>query len=410
MSSALQRALSPASLGALELRNRLIKSGTYEGKTPDGIPGQLLKDFHMAIAEGGIGMTTIAYCATEADGRIEDQMMYMHEAIRPNLVSLINDLQSTGARVSGQMAHCGYFSKNRSLQRLKRPQSASRQFNVVGFPAGIPFGDAMTIGDIDYLVQTFHDAAAFMKSVGFDAIEIHAGHGYGISQFISPKTNRRTDEFGGSVRNRMRLPMRVVEAVRKAVGDEIPILVKMNLTDGPRDGLREDEAVVCARYFDQSGADALILSGGSSHHDPMKIFRGPSMVDGLVQNETNLLAKAGMKIAGSAFFKDYPYEELYHRDGYQRVRDVVACQLVYIGGCHTMRSLEQVMQDGIDFVQLGRPLLADPAFANNAKAALEKGTPYAYHCGCTNCNRCVPLVYAPGGCRCIELEEKAIGG
>lgn len=410
MSAELRRAFSPAQLGALTLRNRIIKSGTYEGKTPGGIPGELLKDFHLQIARGGIGMTTIAYCATEADGRIDDEMMYMHEAIRPALVDLVSSLQETGARVSGQMAHCGYFSKNRSLQRLKRPQSASRQFNVVGLPAGIPFSDAMTVSDIDYLVDSFHQAAGFMKSVGFDAIEIHAGHGYGISQFISPKTNRRSDEYGGNTRNRMRLPLRLVDAVRRAVGEEIPILVKMNLADGPRDGLQEDEAVEVARLFSEGGVDALILTGGSSHHDAMRIFRGPSMAAGLVEQEKNLIAKVGMKVAGSAFFKDYPYHELYHRDAALRVRDAVDCQLVYIGGCHTMPSLEQVMGDGFDFVQLGRPLLADPAFVNNAVAALEAGDPHRYSSGCNHCNRCVPLVYTPGGCRCIELEERRATG
>jgi len=404
MSAALQRALSPAKLGSLELPNRLIKAGTYEGKTPEGIPGKLLKDFHMGIAEGGIGMTTLAYCATEADGRIYDQMMYMHEGIRPQLASIIAELQATGARVSGQMAHCGYFSKNTSLQRLKRPLGPSRQFNMLGLPAGLPYAGAMTLQDIDYLVQTYFEAALFMKSVGFDALEIHCGHGYGISQFISPKTNRRTDDYGGNTHNRTRLAVRVVEAVRKAVGDDLPIIAKMGLTDGVADGLHETEAIEVAKYLDRAGCDAIITSGGTSSMNAMKMFRGPSIHHGMIEQEKNIIAKTGLRLIGPSMFKNYPYHELYFRDGCNRVRDAVDCQLIYIGGCSTMESLEQVMNDGIDFVQLGRPLLADPAYARHARSALDAGT--RYDSGCSHCNRCVSLIDAPGGIRCPELEAR----
>ncbi|WP_101757783.1 NADH:flavin oxidoreductase [Oceanicoccus sp. KOV_DT_Chl] len=402
MSEYLKKALSPATLGGkLGLRNRLIKAGTFEGKTPDGIPGQTLRDFHMGIAQGGIGMTTIGYCATESDGRVNDQMMYMHDAIRSPLTNMIHDLHSTGAKVSGQMGHCGNFTKNKHLTRLKRPLGPSRQFNMLGAPSGIPFAGAMSIRDIDDMVQTYYDAAIFMKAVGFDAVEIHCGHGYGISQFISPKTNKRTDDYGGNTHNRCRLAVRVVEAVRKAVGDDFPILAKMGLTDGVRDGLHEEEAIEVAKYLDKAGCDALITSGGTSSMNVMKMFRGPSIHHGMIEQEKNILMKAGLKIMGPKMFRNYPYEELYFREAANRVNDAIDAQLVYIGGCSTMESLEQVMRDGIDFVQLGRPLLADPAYANNATAALAANKKYSS--GCTHCNRCVSLIDAPGGIRCPEL-------
>jgi 2,4-dienoyl-CoA reductase-like NADH-dependent reductase (Old Yellow Enzyme family) len=218
VSEYIDKAFSPAMLGKLGLKNRIIKAATYEGKTPDGIPGDLLLDFHREVVEGGTAMTTIGYCTSEADGRINDQMMWMHEGIRDHLTHMNNELKKAApdAKISGQMTHCGNFSKNRKLQRLKRPLGPSRQFNMLGAPAGLPFAGAMTIQDIDYLVQSYHDAAKLMKETGFDAAEIHFSHGYGLSQFISPKTNRRTDEYGGSLANRMRLPLRVLEAVRRA--------------------------------------------------------------------------------------------------------------------------------------------------------------------------------------------------
>ena len=397
MSEWLDRALAPGLLGKLELRNRIIKAATYEGKTPGGVPGDALLNFHQEIAEGGVGMTTIGYCTTEADGRINDQMMYLHEGIRPQLAQMITTLKATGTRVSGQMTHCGHFTKNRNLQRLQRPLGPSAQLNMLGMTAGMPFAGAMTIADIDYLVQTYHDAAVFMKSVGFDAAEIHFSHGYGLSQFISPKTNHRKDEYGGTLTNRMRLPLRVLDAVRKAVGDDFPIIGKIGITDAVKGGLDEVEAVEVAALLDEGGIDALVTSGGTSSYNVMYMFRGDSIAQGMVDSQTNIIAKLGVKALGPMMFKNYPYQELYLLEGAKRMRDrVKKAQIIYIGGCHTVASLEEVMAAGFDFVQLGRPLLKDPHFVNNLAAQRQH-----YVNGCTHCNHCVSLIEAPGGIRCV---------
>ena len=124
MSEYLERAFSPARLGKLPLKNRILKAATYEGKTPDGIPGDKLRQFHRQIVAGGVAMTTIGYCTTEADGRINDQMMWLHEGVRPQLTSMIAELKELAGdvKVSGQMETCGNFSKLREVQRLKSPQ------------------------------------------------------------------------------------------------------------------------------------------------------------------------------------------------------------------------------------------------------------------------------------------------
>ena len=179
----------------------------------------------------------------------------------------------------------------------------------------------MTHADIDRMVGLFRDAGAFMKSVGFDAVEIHFGHGYGLSQFISPKTNKRKDEYGGSLINRMRLPLRVLEAVREAVGDDFPILGKMGLTDGVKGGLQIDEAIEVAGLLDEGGIDALIPSGGTSSMNPMLLFRGDSLMDGLLEQEKNPLMRLALRAVGPRLFRDYPYHELYFQDGAKRVRD-----------------------------------------------------------------------------------------
>lgn len=253
----------------------------------------------------------------------------------------------------------------------------------------------MTQADIDHVVQCFHDAALLMKSSGFDALELHFGHGYGLSQFISPKTNKRKDQYGGSLLNRMRYPLLVLEAVRKAVGDDFPLLGKMGLTDGVKGGLDIDEAVEVAAMLDKGGIDALIPSGGTSSMNPMLLFRGDSIVHGMIATETNPLMKLGLRLMGPLMFKNYPYQEMYFMDGAKRVRDRVDCKLCYVGGTCTVESLEQLMRE-FDFVQVGRALIKDPAMVNKLR---EQTTSYVN--GCTHCNICAGLIGHPDGVRCV---------
>jgi 2,4-dienoyl-CoA reductase-like NADH-dependent reductase (Old Yellow Enzyme family) len=387
------KCFAPAQLNGLHLRNRVIKAATFEGMTPGAAPSDQLINFHRAIALGGTAMTTVAYCAVAADGRVMEEMMYMREAIRPQLQSLTEQVHAAGAAVSGQMTHCGNFSQNKSFQG-KRPLGPSAMLNPSGLPYGLLFAGAMGTADMDQMVEDFHDTALFMRSVGFDAVEIHFGHGYGLSQFISPRTNKRTDEYGGSLTNRMRLPLRVLAAVRKAVGDDFPILGKMGLTDGVKGGLKIDEALQVAELLDKGGIDCLIPSGGTSSMNPMLLFRGDSLMDGMLENEKNWLMRQGMRMIGPRLFKHYPYEELYFLDGAKRVRDRVQCKVCYIGGVSTVASLATVMKE-FDFVQLGRALIKDPALAEHAAADSN------YVNACNHCNRCAAMIKNPGGIRCV---------
>lgn len=261
MSDPLDRCFEATELNGLPLRNRLLKAATFEGKTPAGIPGESLTRFHRRIAEGGVGLTTIAYCAAEADGRLNENMLYMHEGIREPLEGLIRTLHETGAKVSGQLGHCGSFTKNRSFAG-KRPTGPSRGFNALGLAYGLPFADAMTTLQIRDRVAVFGNAARFMKSVGFDAIEIHFGHGYGISQFISPKTNKRKDRYGGSLHNRMRFALEVLESVRRAVGEDFPLLGKISMSDGVDGGTTYEDSLEIASLLESAGIDVIICSGG----------------------------------------------------------------------------------------------------------------------------------------------------
>jgi 2,4-dienoyl-CoA reductase-like NADH-dependent reductase (Old Yellow Enzyme family) len=394
MTDPLQHCFEEASLNGLRLRNRLIKAATFEGKSVGGVPSPELGRLHERICEGGIGMTTIAYCAAEADGRISENMMHMHEGVRSDLTAMIDRLHATGAKVSGQLGHCGNFSKNREFAG-RRPLGPSRGINSLGLTYGLPFAGALGQSEIRERVDVFGRAAAFMKSVGFDAIEIHFGHGYGISQFISPRTNRRTDEYGGTLANRMRFGLECLAAVRAAVGDDYPLLGKISMTDGVRGGTTLDESLELAAHLDRGGLDAIICSGGTSSMNPMLLFRGDSLLPGLLEHEPNRIMRMGMKLAGERMFRQYPYEEKFFFDSAKRVRERVDCAVCYIGGVCTSESIRDVMAEGFDFIQLGRGLLYDPDFPKHAEADA------SYVNGCTHCNRCATMIDAPGGIECV---------
>ena len=389
----LRRCFEPANINGLRLKNRVIKAATFEGMTPRGVPSQRLHDLHVELATRDVGLTTVAYCAAEADGRLMSDMMYMHEGIRAELEQLTASVHSAGGAISGQLGHCGHFTQNKHFKG-RHPLGPSRAFNLSGVPYGLAFVRAMNDEQMNTWVQHFRDAAALMKSAGFDAIELHLGHGYGLSQFISPKTNKRRDRYGGSLVNRMRLPLRVLDAVRDSVGDDFPILGKINLTDGVRGGLALDEAIQAASMLDKAGVDCLIPSGGTSSMNPMLLFRGDNIWRPLMSRETNWLLKLGIFIMKPFMFHDYPYKELYFLDGARRVRDAVECKVCYIGGVSTPESLA-IATNEFDFAQVGRALIADPAWVQRVRDARD-------YKRCTHCNECAALIKDPGGIYCVE--------
>lgn len=399
MNVLLDKCFAPARLNGLTLKNRFIKAGTFEGMTRGGQPSARLKDFHTRIAAGGVAMTTIGYCAVEADGRLHENMMYMHEGIRQPLSDLIDSVHALDCKVSGQMGHGGGFSKNRELKR-KRPLGPSFGINMLGVAQGMLFCDAMSEADIRAMVQHYHDAAVFMKSVGFDALEIHFGHGYGLCQFISPKTNKRTDQYGGNLHNRMRVPLMVLEAVRKAVGDRYPIIGKISLTEGVRGGLDCDDAIIISELLDKGGIDGIITSGGTSTMNPMIMFRGGNIFRPLLKAEQNPLMKAMILLAGPVMFKNYPYEELYFLEQAKRIRERVKCNLIYIGGASTNASFATLMQQGFDFIQLGRTLLSDPDLPRLAAQQSD------YQSRCLHCNECVATIEHAEGIHCTRFSQQ----
>lgn len=391
----LAKAFQPATLGKLKLKNRIMKAATFEGMTPGGVPGERLLTFHKGIAEGGVGLTTLSYCTTEPDGRIMESMMWLDEGIEDTLKSMIAELKKTGVKVSGQVTHCGHFSQNKALQGDQPPKGPSKMFVGIGLTVGRPVAPAMTEDEIIHLIGTYGKAASYMKRVGFDAIEIHFGHGYGLSQFVSPKTNKRTDKYGGNHEKRMRVPLECLAAAREAVGPDFPILGKISMTDAVKGGITYEQGIEVAKSLDAAGIDGLVPSGGTSSYNSMYLFRGKTMAKGMVDMQTSVFTKALLKVMGPLMWKSYLYEPTFFLEASKRIKQAVKCPVIYVGGVSTRADIDRVMEAGFDFIQVGRPLLKDPNFTINAQADVN------YDSGCTHCNYCVPLIQSPDGIRCV---------
>jgi 2,4-dienoyl-CoA reductase-like NADH-dependent reductase (Old Yellow Enzyme family) len=388
-----QKVFGPARLGGLELRNRIIKTATYEGMSPGGVPSDALIRHHRELAAGGVGMTTVAYCAVSPNGRTFEEQMYMREAILPGLREVAAAVHAEGAAASIQLGHCGFFSRNTKLPG-RRSLGPSFRLNEYGLMSGVPFARAMTEADIAEVIDQFGEAAAMAVRAGFDAAELHLGHGYLLSQFLSPATNRRRDGWGGSLDNRMRLPLAVVRRVRERVGPNFPILAKTNLRDGFRGGLELAESIGVAQRLEAAGIDAIVLSGGFTSKSPFYLFRGARPLKEMIEVEHNPLQKLSLRFFGRRAIREYPFKEMFFLDDAREVRRAVRVPLVLLGGILSLDNLETAMREGFDFVAMARALIADPDLINRMKSG------QATRSRCISCNKCVAEMDR-NGVRCV---------
>lgn len=386
---------TPARLGGLDLRNRVIRAGCFEGMCQNGAVTPALVEHHRRVAQGGVGMTTVAYCSVSYDGRAFGHEMWMRPEIVPDLCKLTDAVHAGGAAASLQIGHCGFFSNPREIQ--KRPLGASPKLCLFR----LSICQQMTQADIDEKIGDFARTARLAKEAGFDALEIHAGHGYLLAQFLSPWTNRRTDDYGGSLENRLRFPLAVIRAVRQAVGPGFPLLVKMNQEDGFRGGLTLEEAAQIARAYEQAGADALVPSCGFTARTPLYMMRGSVPTREMARNQEQFLLRLGMTLFGRFMVQRYPFQRLFLLEGARRIRAAVNIPVVYIGGVLSLADMENALGEGFDFVEVGRAIIRDPDFVRK----LQSGEVTVSDCD--HCNRCIASMDA-GGVYCVTYGQPGV--
>ena len=375
---------TPYRIGPIEIRNRTIRSAAFEGMCEHNSPSQELFDYHTAVARGGIGMTTVAYAAVCRSGLSFERQLWMRPEIVPVLKKLTDAIHAEGAKASIQLGHCGNMSHRRICGC--RPYGASRGFNLYS-PT---FVHKMNLREIDEVVEAYGKAVELAIESGFDAVEIHAGHGYLISQFLSPYTNHRKDGYGGSLENRMRFMRRCMESVVKAGKGRVAIFVKMNTRDGFKGGMEVEDSITVARELQKCGADALVLSGGFVSRAPMYVMRGQFPVRSIVHYMpwSQWWLKAGVLLGGRIVSHTVPFKRLYFLEDAMKFRQALPdMPLVYVGGVTTRKDADKVIDCGFQMLQMGRAVLEDTDFVNKMKADENCCS------GCEHSNFCIGRMY-----------------
>lgn len=372
-----------ASIGPITLRNRTIRSAAFESMCPGNAPSQQLLDYHRSVAAGGVGMTTVAYAAVAQSGLSFDRQLWMRKEIVPGLRKLTDSVHKEGAAASIQLGHCGNMSHKKICGET--PIGASSGFNLYS-PT---FVRGLRRDELRVMAKTYGNAVRLARESGFDAVEIHAGHGYLISQFLSPYTNHRKDEYGGSLDDRMRFMDEVMAEVMKAAGNDMAVLVKMNMRDGFKGGMDIEESLQVAHRLVNDGAQALVLSGGFVSKAPMYVMRGAMPIKAMTHYMDCWWLKWGVRMVGHLMIPSVPFKEAYFLDDAMLFRkEIKNIPLVYVGGLISREKIEDVLDKGFEFVQMGRALLNEPGFVKRMKLDVNA------RCTCKHSNYCIARMYS----------------
>lgn len=373
---------TPGKIGPLTLRNRTIRAAAYEGMCPGNAPSEQLFNYHTAVAAGGIGMTNIAYAAVTQSGLSFERQLWMRKEIIPDLRKLTDSIHKEGAAASIQLGHCGNMSHRRICGCT--PVGASCGFNL--YSPTIVRG--LNPSELPAMAKAYGEAVNLAREAGMDAVEIHAGHGYLISQFLSPYTNHRSDEYGGSLTNRMKFMKMCMAEVMKAAGSDMAVTVKMNMRDGFKGGMEIDECLEVARTLqDECGVHALVLSGGFVSRAPMYVMRGTMPIRTLTHYMPWGYLPIGVRMVGKYMIPSVPFKEAYFLEDALKFRKALHMPLIYVGGLIARDKIEEVLNDGFQFVAMARALVNDPGFVNRMKMDEHARV------DCGHSNYCVARIY-----------------
>ena len=390
---------TPFQLGPITLRNRIIRSAAFENMCRNNRPTQQLQDYHVSVARGGVGMTTVAYCAVDLSGVSFDGQLYVRDEILPDMRKLTDAIHAEGAKASIQLGHCGNMTHFYSCHCM--PVSASNGFNLYS-PT---IHRRLKRSEIHELVRKFGEAVDFSRKAGFDCVEIHAGHAYLISQFLAKRTNRRRDEYGGSFENRVRFLNEVLDEVMLHAGNDMAVIVKTNMWDDCRGGITLEEGIRVAKEIARHKVHGIVLSGGTVSASPMTILGGAMPINTLAHYmpmKSFWWLKAALHLPGVGHFMipTKPFHELYFMEKakifQQQITDV---PLIYVGGVQSGDNCQTIIDEGFPLFQIAHVLIKDPDFVKHVQQ-----NPH-YHAGCRRSNYCVGRMYTID-MKCHECVER----
>jgi 2,4-dienoyl-CoA reductase-like NADH-dependent reductase (Old Yellow Enzyme family) len=370
---------TPGHIGPLTLPNRLIRSATAEMMADvDGRPRPQLKELYRELARGGVGLIITGHMYVHPSGKAHPEMtgIYADELI-PGLMELAEVVHQEGGRIAAQINHGGMQCRSEAVSETIAPSAIDALF--LAQPAR-----EMTADEIELLVDAYGQAARRVKEAGFDAVQIHAAHGFLISQFLSPYVNRRTDQWGGNgstdptknLKGRMRFLQAVYQTVREQVGSDYPVFAKLGMVDGVEGGLTPDQAVQVVVALEKMGLDAVEISGG---------------ISGISGSGRNLNVRPGIRSET---------DEAYFRPLAQQIRAATPIPIILVGGFRSRRVMEEVLVAGdADFISMCRPLICEPDFPQRLQQGLTGQS------ACISGNRCWPEQTGKGiSCKCSGLK------
>lgn len=357
---------TPGEIGLLELPNRLVRSATAERMANDqGFPLPTLTALYRTLTQGGVGLIITGHMYINPNGKSHHEMtgIYTDELI-PRLAELVKAVHEEGGKIAVQINHGGGNCNQESVKQAISP-SAAEQVSIYNRQT-----QEMTEKEIRQTISDFAQAARRVKEAGFDAVQIHAAHGYLVNQFLSPLTNHRDDEWGGSLSNRSKLLKEISLAVREQVGPDYPLLIKFGIADGYENGLSLEDGLETLQNFESWGLDGVELSSGFSG----KLFSS-------IQKGINK-----------------PADEGYFLPFVEQARLKTELPILAVGGFRSRTVMERVLLAGTaDFISLCRPLIRDP----NLPALFEAGD--ETRSDCLSANLCWAENKGKGiSCKCFD--------
>lgn len=356
-------------ISGMSLANRFVRSATWEGMaTEDGEATPQLIAAMENLVEGGVGLVISSFSYVRPDGQVSPRQLgiYKDELI-PALIRMTESVHKQGGKIVMQIVHGGLFARSQLTGQPPRGPS-----EVQGWPNSQP-GKEMTVEDIQEVIKAYGNAARRVKEAGFDGIQIFAGHGFLLSQFLSPYFNRRSDEYGGNLEGRLRILLEVVKRVSMEVGQGYPVLIKMNSEDFLEGGLTFDESLQVGSLVRKEGIDGIELSGGtwiSGNYLPAR-------------KEITTHEK-----------------EAYFREAARVFKRKIDLPLILVGGIRSFDVADQLVEEGLaDYISMCRPLIREPGLINRWKAGdLAKSA-------CISCNQCFEPARSGEGIYCV-VERK----
>jgi len=360
--------LEETTLGNIQMRNRLVRSATWEGLAdPEGRVTPGLLPIYEDLAEGGVGLIISSYLYVQTVGKQTPGQIGVHtDAMIAGLASLARAVHDHGGKLVGQIVHCG-GQATRELNGNQQPVAPS----AVASPGYPEVPRAVTADDIAALVADFSAAALRLQQAGFDGVQLHGAHGYLLAQFLSPLRNTRSDEYGGSLANRARLCREVYRAVRGAVGADFPVMIKLNASDFLEGSTTEVDASFLASALAGDGIDCIEVSGGT-----------PGSGD---------LGAARPKI-------EKPEDEAYFLEQAKIIRSAApGVPLMLVGGLRSPGVMESILEAGVvDFFSMSRPLIREPDLPNRWRRG-DLG-----RAACVSCLGCYVPARKGEGIRCVQ--------